>query len=278
MQKIINQLIQLQELTVARAQQDASTEKRQLSTLDEAIEALLGSLPSQTATQFKRLQQKGILAVVPVSNTFCTACGLSLPKSLIQHVRLAEALQTCPSCARILYYPLVALQGIGKRQPRNAPPKIGVARFSSPELMICPLEATTKEEVLAEMCERLEEQGFIDNAATIHDQAMARETIASTSVDHGLAFPHVRGVEGGGLTMTLGISPKGIHFDEDSRNLTRIVFFMVIPTAASAFYLKLLSGLTQSFRDKANREKLLVCDSPDKVWKTLIRVTKSTVK
>lgn len=278
MQKVINQLIQLQELTVARAQQDASTGKKQLSKLDESIESLLESLPQQTATQFRRLQQKGILAVVPVSTTFCSACGMSLPKSLIQHVRLAKVLHNCPACARILYYPQVALQGIGKRQPRNAPQKIGVARFSSPELMICPLEATTKEDALAEMCERLEVEGFIDDAATILDQALAREAIASTSVDHGLAFPHVRGVEGGGLTMTMGISKKGIKFDEDSRTLTRIIFFMVIPTAASAFYLKLLAGLTQSFRTKENRDKLLACDSPDKLWKTLVRTTKSTVK
>ena len=278
MQKVINQLIQLQELTVVRAQREASTTGKPLKQLDESIQSLLSSLPPETANQFNRLRAKGILATVPVANNFCSACGMSLPKSLVQSVRVAESLHACPSCARILYYPEHALRGIGKRQPRNATPKVGVARFSAPELMVSSMESQTKEEALSELCERLELEGFIDDAARILDQALAREAIASTSVDNGLAFPHVRGVEGGGLTISLGISKKGIRFEENSRRLTRIIFFMVIPTAASAFYLKLLSGLTQSFREQENREKLMGCETSAELWKMLTRITKSTVK
>ena len=96
--------------------------------------------------------------------------------------------------------------------------------------------------------------------------ALNRESMASTAVDHALAFPHVRGVEGGGLTLTLGIHKKGIKFDPSSRKLTRIFFFMVIPTAASAFYLKLLAGLTQAFRKEENRERLLEAKTEEDLW------------
>ena len=277
MQKVINQLIQLQELTVVRAQQEASMRGKQLKQLDASIQSLMDSLPPEVATQFKRLQMKGILATIPVANNSCSACGMSLPKSMVQSIRLAESLHHCPSCARILYYPEFTLRGIGKRQPRNAAPKVGVSRFSAPELMLPSMEAKTKEEALSELCDCLESEGFIDDSVLILDQALAREAIASTSVDNGLAFPHVRGVEGGGLTMTLGIRKKGIRFDE-SRVLTRIIFFMVIPTAASAFYLKLLAGLTQSFIEKENRDKLMTCETSDQLWKMLGRITKSTVR
>jgi mannitol/fructose-specific phosphotransferase system IIA component (Ntr-type) len=77
--------------------------------------------------------------------------------------------------------------------------------------------------------------------------------------------------------MALGLRKKGLKFGGPSRTLTRIIFFMVIPTAASAFYLKLLSGLTQTFRKPEAREKLLETDDPEKLWKTLIRLTKTTV-
>jgi len=277
MQKVINQLIQLQELTVVHAQQEASMMGKQLKQLNESIQSLMDSLPPEAATQFKRLQKKGILAIIPVANQSCSACGMGLPKSMVQSVRQAMSLHHCPSCARILYYPELTLRGIGKRQPRNAVPKVGVSRFSSPELMLPSMEAKTKEEALSELCESLESERFIDDSALILDQALAREAIASTSVDNGLAFPHVRGVEGGGLTMTLGTSSTGIRFDE-SRTRTHIIFFMVIPTAASAFYLKLLAGLTQSFREKENREKLMSCETSAQLWKMLGRITKSTVK
>ena len=47
----------------------------------------------------------------------------------------------------------------------------------------------------------------------------------------------------GGLTLALGVSKKGVRFD-DAGNVVNIVFFITIPTAVSAFYLRLMSGLT----------------------------------
>jgi mannitol/fructose-specific phosphotransferase system IIA component (Ntr-type) len=93
-----------------------------------------------------------------------------------------------------------------------------------------------------------------------------------------MAFPHVRGVEGGGLTMVVGIHKKGVKFGGPGRTLTRIFFFMVIPTATSAFYLKLLSGLARIFREKEPRELLLNAATETDLWKALIKTTKKTIK
>jgi len=88
----------------------------------------------------------------------------------------------------------------------------------------------------------------------------------------------VRGVEGGGLTLALGIHKKGVHFGGPGRTLTRIFFFVVIPTAASAFYLKLISGLAQTFRENEAREALLATDDPAALWTVLVKQTRQTVK
>ena len=153
----------------------------------------------------------------------------------------------------------------------------GIARFSSPDLMLPQLSATDRDGALKEMCDKLQAEGFVDNADRLLDEALRREAIMSTAIDHGIAFPHVRGVEGGGLTLALGISRKGIKFNPAARHLTRIVFFMVIPTAASAFYLKLLSGLTQTFNEEDARETLLKAATPEDLWKTLLKTTRTTV-
>jgi len=86
----------------------------------------------------------------------------------------------------------------------------------------------------------------VDKADKLIEAALRREAILSTAVDHGLAFPHVRNVEGGGLTLAMGITAKPIQWTMDGEPATRMVFFMAIPTAASAFYLKLLSGLMET--------------------------------
>lgn len=277
MQKIINHMVQLQELCIARAQQEAAMPGAQLTQLNESIETMLGELPRPEATMFQKLQTKGPMSIVPISTTVCTACGMSLPASLVQAVKQADSIQQCPSCARMLYYTSAAPKSKPRKTSRFEAPKVGIERFSSPDLMVLKMKSKDREETIAELCERMEESDFVESKDTLIEEALKREAIVSTAVDNGLAFPHVRGVEGGGLTLALGTSKKGIKFGNPSGKLTRIIFFMVIPTAASAFYLKLLSGLTQSFSKKETREKLLEAETPKDAWKVLVKATKNKI-
>jgi len=278
MQKTINHLIQLQDLLIARAQQEASMPDARMEQLEAAIREMYEQLPAPIAAQFRRLEKKATLGIVPIANGVCSACGMSLPVSMVHAVHAADRLHACPNCARLLYYPESSPRNIGRRQRRSEPPKVGIERFSSPELMVPELASIERDDVLAELCSKMEAEGFVDNGARLLEEALKREAIACTAVGHSLAFPHVRGVEGGGLTMALGVSPKGIKFGGPGRTLTRIVFFMVIPTAASAFYLKLLSGLAQIFQKEEAREKLMGHDSPEKLWKALIKITKPVIR
>lgn len=278
MHRVINHLIQLQELRVARAQQEASMQGARLSQLDASIQTLVEQLPPDIAARYQKIEKKGLLAIVPVANGVCSACGMSLPVSLVHAVHAADSLHHCPNCARMLYYPETLPRHIGRRKRRNEPAKVGVDRFSSVDLMIPQLVSQERDEVIAEMCQKMEAEGFVDDAGRLQEEALKREAIVSTAVEHGLAFPHVRGVEGGGLTLALGLHRKGIRFGGPGRALTKIVFFMVIPTAASAFYLKLLSGLAQTFQKEEARDKLFEAETPEQLWKALVKATKSTIQ
>src|SRR5262249_16943485 len=134
------------------------------------------------------------------------------------------------------------VRSVAKAPRRMAPRKVGISRFSSQSLMIPRMEATDKESAIRELGIKMAEEGFVDNGPKFVEEALRREAILSTAVEHGLAFPHVRGVEGGGLSLSLGISEKGIEFDGiDGKVKTRMIFLIAIPVAASAFYLKLLA-------------------------------------
>lgn len=277
MQPIINHLVQLQELIIARAQQEAGMPGAQFAQLDESIHALTQELPRDIHQQFTRLLQKSPLAIVPVVNGVCTACGMTLPVSLVHQVHAAEQIYQCPSCARLLFHRASGARNTRKSPRRSDPPKVGIERFSAESLMIPALKGTDRDAVLAELCQKLDDEGFVDDAGKLLEAAEQREAIISTAVENGLAFPHVRCVEGGALTFALGIAPKGIKFDPAGKANTRIVFFMVIPTAASAFYLKLLSGLSQVFQKAENREKLLEAETSEKMWKALVKATRLAI-
>ena len=278
-QPLLNSLVQLQELLLVRSEQDAAMSDKHLSQLDESIQSLLDAMPADVRLLFQKIQKKDLLAIVPISNNVCSGCGLTLPVSLVYAVRAAEKLHQCTNCARILYYPEVRPRRLSKKMGgRFEPRRPGIARFSSPTLMIPNLKATERDKAIAEMARKMATEGFVDDSEKLIKEALKREAIINTAVDHGLAFPHVRGVEGGGLTMALGISHKGICANPSERNLTHIVFFIVIPTAASVFYLRLLSGIVQTFSKKNEREKLLAAQTPEELWAALVKATRNTIK
>lgn len=278
MQPVINLLVQLQELIVARAQQEAGMPGAQLDQLDSSIASLKKEIPADVSQQFARLLQKSPLAIVPVVNGVCTACGMTLPVSLVHQVHAAEKIYHCPACARLLFHRESAARNTRKAPRRSDPPKVGIERFSAEALMVPALKGSDRDAVLAELCQKLAAEGFVDDAGKLLESALKREAIISTAVENGLAFPHVRCVEGGALTLALGVAPKAIKFDPAGKASTRIVFFMVIPTAASAFYLKLLSGLAQVFQKAENRDKLLEADTPEKLWKALMKTTRLVIQ
>jgi mannitol/fructose-specific phosphotransferase system IIA component (Ntr-type) len=277
MKKVINQLVQLQELVEARIQQETLVGKSRLEELDQSIESMIQALPAETANQFQRLLKRSHLAVVPLNNGVCAGCGMKVPVSLAHAVHAALQLLNCTNCSRFLYYPETGTPRRTPDAPSAGVTNGGIARFTHPELMLPVLAAKTRDEAIAEICTKMQATGFIDHATGLAEAALRRESIMSTAVDHGIAFPHVRGVEGGGLTLAVGLSPKGIRFSPECKTLTRIIFFVAIPTAASAFYLKLLAGLTKTFEKATHRDKLFAAESPEDLWKALKTATRNTI-
>ena len=278
MHPTINHMIQLQELLLARDEQKAAGLDQHLDQLESSIHGFNHDLVEPFKTQFGKLSQRDRNAVVPVTENSCSACRMSLPISLVQMVRMSKEVYACPSCARYLYVPADPVRNTARGPKRFDVQKPGIARFSAPSLMLPSLDAKDKAGIIGAFAAALHAGGFVDQPASLIQHALNRESLLSTAVDHGLAFPHVRGVEGGGLTLSVGIHKKGIHFNGPKGRLTKIFFFMVIPTAASSFYLKLLAGLTETFMVKESRDALVAAESPEDLWKALIKLTRKSIK
>jgi mannitol/fructose-specific phosphotransferase system IIA component (Ntr-type) len=143
--------------------------------------------------------------------------------------------------------------------------------------MICDLKGTTTEEVIAELANVMVKNKFISNAEGIISAAMGREQILSTAIGEGVAFPHVRGVEVGGHTVALGVSKKGFVYDSDG-NKVHLVFLSTIPVAVSAFYLRLIAGISEALMKEDVRNSLIEAETSADLWKALIKATRYTVK
>jgi len=280
MKNVLNQLIQLQELDFALTENKASTAKMPLAQLEESVAKSLKKLPEEISERYQRLRKRYPLAVVPIVAGACAPCGMVLPVAQVNAAKGGEELQTCPHCGRFLYFPGTVAKQQRKSVPRgddDKPLPVGIARFSSANLMIPKLAASTREEAITEMAEALAKQGYIENAGAVAELALRREAVMSTAVEHGLAFPHVRDVEGGGLTLALGLREKGLDFGAPDEKLTKIVFLIVIPSPATAFYLRLLAGLVKTFSESEARKTLLESETPAQMWKTLTKLTRQAI-
>ena len=277
MQSLINHLNQLQELVLIRDEHRTTGDGRHMESLNTSIDQLTDKLPPDIKSLYQRLYKKDHIVMAPMYNGCCAICGMRMPISQVQAVRLCKQIQNCPSCARILFEESDAPRWVGETPSRTEPRKSGIARFSAESLMAPDLKGTTGAEVIAELATLMEQKNFVSGADKLVESALEREAVLSTAMENGLAFPHVRGVEGGGLTLSLGVSKKGVKFD-DAGNVCNIIFFITIPTAVSAFYLRLMSGLTETFLKEQNREMILAAETPEQLWKALTKATRWSIK
>lgn len=278
MKSQINLLNQLQELVLTRDEHHQTGDGSHMDALNASIDALVDKLAPQPKALYQRLYKKNHVVMAPMVNGCCAACGMRLPISQVQQVRLAKTLQACSSCGRIIYDEEEdAPRSVAEKPVRGEPRKTGISRFSAEGLMVCELKGAKPEEAVRALAEAMASNAFVSNPAALVVAAMERESVLSTAIGNGLAFPHVRGVEGGGLTLALGVSKEGIAWDASGERV-HLVFFSVIPVAVSAFYLRLMAGLTEAFAKQENRDALMAAGTPADLWKAFMRATRYTIR
>lgn len=275
MKSQINTLRKLQELVLTRDEHHQTGDGSQLDNLSDKIADLQSQLNPQVRGVYDRLYKKGHIVMAAMSNGCCAACGMQVPIAQVQQVKLGQHLVTCSSCGRILFADGDdAARNVAEKGDKDEQ-KTGIARFSDENLMIVDLGDCSREEAIAKLANAMEQGRFISNADSLVTAAMDREAVLSTAMGEGLAFPHVRGVEGGSLTLAMGVSRKGIDWAGTKVN---IVFLSAIPVAVSAFYLRMMSALSQAFNKPANREAAFAAQDQAALWKVIVKATRATLK
>ena len=267
---------QLQELVLTRDEHHQTGDGSHLDQLNDAIFALQDKLDQQVRGLYDRLYKKSHIALAAMSNGACSVCGMQVPIAQAQQVKLGQHLVTCSSCGRILFANEAdEARNVTEKPAAGEEPKTGISRFSAEELMVSSLKSTDRAEAIAELAAAMEKHNFIANADSLVAAAMDRENVLSTAMGNGVAFPHVRGVEGGGLTLAVGVSKAGIDWAGEKVN---IVVLSAIPVAVSAFYLRLMAGLAQAFESKDSLDAIYAATDSATMWKALVKATRRTVK
>ena len=129
--------------------------------------------------------------------------------------------------------------------------------FFKEDLCIFHLRSRKKMSVLQEMVRHLAEQKLISDKHFIMEMLKNRESLGSTGLGNGVAFPHGRSLAIKKLTVLFARSAGGIDFDSLDGKPTKIFFLILAPSDKGAeIYLALLSQLIGLVQKPAELKKL----------------------
>ncbi len=136
-----------------------------------------------------------------------------------------------------------------------------VLKNTSPELFLPDLKATDKESALSELVAGLTAGMDIKNPDTILQMLQSRESLGSTAVGPGIAFPHGRTLAVQRLTILMARSTAGVDFDSEDGEPTHLFFVLIAPPQDLGHqYIKSLATLIDTVQEASLREKLMAAD------------------
>jgi mannitol/fructose-specific phosphotransferase system IIA component (Ntr-type) len=125
-------------------------------------------------------------------------------------------------------------------------------------------ESRDKWEAITKMVDLLIAQNRLkpEHRDAVYGALAAREKIASTGMEHGVAIPHasVDGVED--ALAALAMSPAGIPFQSADGQPARIIILLIIPRKAVQKHIRTLAGVARLLQYEEMRDALTNARSP----------------
>jgi mannitol/fructose-specific phosphotransferase system IIA component (Ntr-type) len=137
---------------------------------------------------------------------------------------------------------------------------IHLSDYLAPEALSLSLQATTKDQALAELVDLLRVD---EGSRSIALQLLrSREELGSTGVGKGIAVPHLRSTIFPNITLAYGRSEKGIDFGGvDGEPVHHFFLVASPPIDPSNLYHPILAQVVRLVRLAKNRKKLAAIDS-----------------
>lgn len=136
------------------------------------------------------------------------------------------------------------------------------------------LKASTKKDVIYEMCDSLKKAGLIENVQEVVDVILEREKLGSTGIGEGIAIPHgkMKGIKN--MLCVLGKSEKGIDFDSIDNKPVHIIVLLLAPEGSASMHLKMLSRISKILRDTSIRNRLLELKNAREIYSYILEEDK----
>jgi len=144
-----------------------------------------------------------------------------------------------------------------------------LTQIVQPTCVKVPLEGGTKDAVITELVELLDENGLLQDRKAALDVVFARERTRSTGIGSGIAIPHGKCNAVKELVMALGIARKPIDFDSVDGKPVSIVILLVSPIDQTGPHIQALARISRLMLDEDFKDALEKAPSAEAAYALL---------
>ncbi len=140
-----------------------------------------------------------------------------------------------------------------------------ISDFLNSELIIPELAARTKDEVLAELADRIARIFSGESAEKLLQILKERERLGSTGIGDGFAIPHGKSKSIKQMVISFGRSRGGIPFDSMDGKPAHFFFVLIAPENSAGDHLKALAKISRFLKNSLFKESLAKAESREEL-------------
>ena len=139
----------------------------------------------------------------------------------------------------------------------------------SPKSTIVGLQADSKEGIIRELVESLEEGDAISDREKVLQAVLEREHIMSTGIGDGIAIPHGKSEAVVKLTAALGTHKRGVDFEALDGEPAFVFFLLVSPANISGPHIKALARISRLLKNDDFKKSLIEATTAEEIIATI---------
>ena len=144
---------------------------------------------------------------------------------------------------------------------------LNVLEFIPESSILCGCEPTDKERLIEMLASRIARLEKPETENAIREAVMDRESLGSTVVEGGVAFPHARTEDVSALHIAVAVCEEGFDFLDEGK--VNVVFLLVSNDEYASLYLLALAALAKVVQDRDKVSQLAGASEPSQVRKIL---------
>lgn len=143
----------------------------------------------------------------------------------------------------------------------------------SMELIETNILGNTKESVIDEMIEKLDQVGAINSKRKFKKAILNREKESTTGIGMSIAIPHGKSKVVTKPTVVFGLKKDGVDWKSFDGTLAQLIFMIAVPEeAAGNEHLKILQMLSRKLMNEEYREQLLSIETKEQAFELLSQI------